>query len=168
MVVLSRPVGTESLESHSSSALVRVVKFNYRFSRHLGEAKDDTAIEEFLVKKLQKDNCLQKGGHCLKVDCSAVRWNMVNIVLAFIRWRGAAEDGRFLKKEQLLGIAVEYGLVKFVQHLSKMHDVNVNIKTIHIWHAVTCLGDWTTNNARLTDQENRFSDHFVKTHCFCC
>jgi hypothetical protein len=42
-----------------------------------------------------------------------------------------------------------------------MHNVNVNIKTIHIWHAVTCLGDWTPNNARLTDQENRFSDHFV-------
>jgi hypothetical protein len=30
-----------------------------------------------------------------------------------------------------------------------------------MWHAVTCLGDWTPNNARLTDQENRFSDHFV-------
>jgi len=27
--------------------------------------------------------------------------------------------------------------------------------------AITCLGDWTPNNASLTDQENRFSDHFV-------
>jgi len=53
---------------------------------------------------------------------------MVNIVLALIRWRGAAEDGTFLKKEELLAIAVEYGHVKFVQHLSKMHHVNVNIK----------------------------------------
>jgi hypothetical protein len=86
------------------------------------------------VKKLQTDNCLQKGGHCVKkVDCSAGRWNMVNIVLALICWRGAAEDGRFLKKEELLPIAVEYGHFKFVQHLNKMHDINVNIKTIHIW-----------------------------------
>ncbi len=68
-----------------------------------------------------------------KVDCSAGRWNMVNIVLALICWRGAAEDGRFLKKEELLPIAVEYGHFKFVQHLNKMHDINVNIKTIHIW-----------------------------------
>ncbi len=46
------------------------------------------------------------------VDCSAVRWNLVNIVLALIRWRGAAEDGRFLKTEELLATAVEYGHVK--------------------------------------------------------
>ncbi|KAH9540468.1 hypothetical protein CY35_14G006800 [Sphagnum magellanicum] len=60
------------------------------------------------------------------VDCSAVRWNMVNIVLALIRWRGAAEDGTFLLKEELLAIAVEYGHVKLVQHLIRMPDVNVN------------------------------------------
>jgi len=29
----------------------------------LGEAKDDTPIEEFLVKKLRTDNSLQNGGH---------------------------------------------------------------------------------------------------------
>jgi len=66
-----------------------------------------------------------------------------------------------LKKEELLGIVVEHRHVKLVQYLSKMHDVNVNVKTIHIWHAVNCLGDWTPNNARLTDQENKFSDHIV-------
>ncbi len=100
-------------------------------------------------------------GHCEKVECLVVRWNMVNIVLALILWRSVAEGGIFLIKEELLAIAVEYGHVKLGQDLSKMHDGTMNIKTIHIWHAVKCLGDWTPNNARLIDQKNRFSDHFV-------
>jgi hypothetical protein len=69
------------------------------YDKALGEAKDGTPIEEFLVKKLSTDECLQRGGQCEMVDCSAVRWNMVNIVLALIRWRGAAEDGRFLQRK---------------------------------------------------------------------
>jgi hypothetical protein len=86
---------------------------------------------------------------------------MVNIVLALIRWRGAAEDGRFLKKEELLAVAVEYGHVELVQHLTKMHDVNVNVSFNDIWNVFSCLEDWKPNNARLTDQEKRFPDHFV-------
>jgi ankyrin repeat protein len=95
------------------------------YDKALGEAKDGTPIEEFLVKKLSKDEYLQEGGQC--VDCSAVRWNLVNIVLALIRWRGAAEDGRILQKEVLLSIAVQYGHVELVKQLTKMRDVNINI-----------------------------------------
>jgi hypothetical protein len=130
------------------------------YDNALGEAKDGTPIEEFLVKKLQTDECLQRGGHCEMVDCSAVRWKMVNIVLALIRWRGATEDGRFLKKEELLAIAVEYGHVKLVQHLTKMQDVDVNKGGQHIWW-LRHMGRWRLNNERLTDRENEHSNHFV-------
>jgi len=97
------------------------------YDKALGEAKDRTRIEEFLVKKFSTDECLQRGGQCEMVDCSAVRWNMVNIVLALIRWRGAAEDGRFLQKGELLTIAVQYGHVELVNQLTKMQDVDINI-----------------------------------------
>ncbi len=148
---------TQRNERNKRCALAR----GWVYDKALGEAKDDTPIEEFLVKKLQTDECLQREGHCTMVDCSAVRWNMVNIVLALIRWRGAAEDGRFLKKEELLAVAVEYGHVELVQHLTKMHDVNVNVSFNDIWNVFSCLEDWKPNNARLTDQEKRFPDHFV-------
>jgi hypothetical protein len=67
----------------------------------LGEAKDDTPIEEFLVKKAPTNNCLQKGGHCVKVDWSAVRWKMVNIVLALILCRVHLKMVDFFNKEEL-------------------------------------------------------------------
>ncbi|CAM6037706.1 unnamed protein product [Sphagnum compactum] len=131
------------------------------YDKALGEAKDGTPIEEFLVKKLCTDDCWQKGEHCAKVECSAVRWNMVNIVLALIRWRGAAEDGRFLKTEELLAIAVEYGHVKLVQHLTQMPDVDVN-QGYTIWGVRKHLGDLKPNNDRLTDRISIFSNsHFV-------
>jgi hypothetical protein len=149
---------TQRNERNKRCALAR----GWVYDKALGEAKDDTPIEEFLVKKLQTDECLQREGHCTMVDCSAVRWNMVNIVLALIRWRGAAEDGRFLKKEELLAVAVEYGHVKLVQHLTKMHDVNVNISFNDIWDVFSCLEDWKPNNAKLTEQRYIFSNnHFV-------
>jgi hypothetical protein len=97
------------------------------YDKALGEAKDGKRIQEFLVKKLSTDECLQRGGQCKMVDCSAVRWNMVNIVLALIRWRRAVEDGRFLQKEELLTIAVQYGHVELVKQLTKMPDVNINL-----------------------------------------
>ncbi|CAM6035274.1 unnamed protein product [Sphagnum compactum] len=97
------------------------------YDKALGEAEDGTPIEEFLVTKLKTDDCLQRGGHCEMIDCLAVRWNMVNIVLALIRWRGAAEAGRFLQKEVLLINAVQYGHVELVKQLTKMQDVDINI-----------------------------------------
>jgi hypothetical protein len=97
------------------------------YDKALGEAKDGTPIEEFLVKKVRTDECLQRGGHCVRVDCSAVRWNMVNIVLALIRWRGPADRNFFLQKHELLAIAIEYGHVELVKHLTKMQDVDINI-----------------------------------------
>ncbi len=124
------------------------------YDKALGEAKDDTPIEEFLVKKLQTDECWQRGGHCAMVDCSAVRWNMTNIVLALIRWRGGGEDGRFFKKEELLAIAVEYGHVKLVQQLTKMQDIDVNIGFSDIWEVFTIPGSW--DYARLTDRKKKF------------
>jgi hypothetical protein len=131
------------------------------YDKALGEAKDGTPIEEFLVKKLSIDECLQRGGHCAMVDCSAVRWNMLNIVLALIRWRGAAEDGTFLEKEELLAIAVEYGHVKLAQHLTEIQDVNVNISSNNEWDAFFYLQGNPTN-ARLTDLKPLLSEkHFV-------
>jgi hypothetical protein len=131
------------------------------YDKALGEAKDGTPIEEFLVKKLSIDECLQSGGHCAMVDCSAARWNMVNIVLAFRRWRGAAEDGTFLRKEELLAVAVEYGHVELVQHLTKMHDVNVNISFNHILEVLLHL-KFKPNTVRLTDRKSMFSkNHFL-------
>ncbi|CAK9261368.1 unnamed protein product [Sphagnum jensenii] len=109
------------------------------YDKALGEAKDGTPIEEFLVKKLSTDECLQRGGQCEMVDCSAVRWNMVNIVLALIRWRDAAENGRVLRNEELLAIAVEYGHVRLVEQLTQMQDVDVNIGNKSIRDASTRL-----------------------------
>jgi len=97
------------------------------YDKALREAEDGTPIEKFLVKKFSTDECLQRGGQCEMVDCSAVRWNMVNIVLALIRWRDAAEDGRFLQKEELLTLAIQYGHVEVVKQLTKMQDVDINI-----------------------------------------
>jgi hypothetical protein len=124
--VESVSVDEEGIEVGNTPALSRAQVYD----KALGEAKDETPFEEFLVRKLRTDDCLQKGGHCEMVDCTAARWNMVNIVLASIRWRDAAEDGRVLSNEELLAIAVEYGHVKLVQHLTKMSDVDVNRSSI--------------------------------------
>ncbi|CAM6030035.1 unnamed protein product [Sphagnum balticum] len=59
------------------------------YDKALGEAKDGTRIEEFLVMKIHGDICLQRGGGYSTLR-SAARWNMVNIVLASIRWGGAS------------------------------------------------------------------------------
>jgi hypothetical protein len=69
------------------------------------------------------------------VDCSVARWNMVNIVLASIRWRDAAENGRVLSNEELLAIAVEYGHVRLVQQLTQMQHVDVN-RSKYFWSNV--------------------------------
>ncbi|KAH8940870.1 hypothetical protein BDL97_14G007700 [Sphagnum fallax] len=124
------------------------------YDKALGEAKDDARIEEFLVRKLRTDDCLQKGGHCPMVDCSAARWNMVNIVLASIRWRDAAEGGRVLRNEELLAIAIEYGHVELVQHLTKMQDVNVKISSHDIWVEGT-FKYCNPNAERLSDEKDR-------------
>ncbi|CAM6030034.1 unnamed protein product [Sphagnum balticum] len=131
------------------------------YDKALGEAIDDTPIEGFLVRKLRTDDCLQKGGHCAMVDCSAARWNMVNIVLASIRWRDAAEGGRVLGNEELLAIAVEYGHVKLVQHLTKMQDVNVNISSNDILERFAFLDHCNPNAEKLADKiDTLFGNHF--------
>jgi hypothetical protein len=76
---------------------------------------------------------------------------MVNIVLALIRWKRAVKYGTFLEKEELLAIAVEYGHVELVQHLTEMPDVNVNISVNKIWAVFRCLSLWEPNE-KLTDQ----------------
>jgi hypothetical protein len=127
-----------SAEGNTMRALPRVQVYD----KALGESKDGTPIEEFLVKKLWRDDCWQKGEHCAKVHCSAVRWNMVNIVLALIRWKRAVRYGPFLEKEELLAIAAEYGHVEFVQHLTEMPEVNVNKSGNKIWAVFRCLPLW--------------------------
>jgi ankyrin repeat protein len=98
------------------------------------------------------------------VDCSAVRWNMVNIVLALIRWRGAAEDGRFLKKEVLLTIAVQYGHVELVKQLTKMPDIDVNVGNRF---KIFCNhGDSINpNNIRLYDHNHEPYFHDLRLGC---
>jgi ankyrin repeat protein len=148
-------------EGDSKRALARAKVFD----KALGEAKDDITIEEFLVKKVETDDCLQRGGHCEMVDCSAVRWNLVNVVLALIQWRrrwglrGVGENLGYLRNEELLAIAVEYGHVKLVQHLTKMHDVNVNISFNHILDVFLCLRFAETR--KVTDLENKSSNHHI-------
>jgi ankyrin repeat protein len=124
------------------------------YNTALGEAKDGTPIEKFFVRKLRTDDCLQKGGHCPMVDCSAARWNMVNIVLASIRWRDAAEDGRVLRNEELLAIAIEYGHVELVQHLTKMQVVHVNITSDHLYESAF-LEYCNPNAEKLADEKDR-------------
>jgi hypothetical protein len=153
----SEPPREQRNERDKKRALARARVYD----KALGEAKDYTTIQEFLVKKLQEDDCLQRGGHCKRVDCSAVRWNLVNFVLALIRWRGAAEDGRCLRKEELLAIAVEYGHVKLVRHLTEMQDVDVNIASNTMVRVLLSLANFKPNNQRITDQEPRLSNnHF--------
>jgi hypothetical protein len=74
-----------------------------------------------------------------------------------------SEDGRFLRKEELLAIAVEYGHVKLVRHLTEMQDVNVNRSFNKIWEVFFRLQDWKPNNARLTDLKGSF---FSNSHFF--
>ncbi|KAH9540464.1 hypothetical protein CY35_14G006500 [Sphagnum magellanicum] len=148
-VEINRELATASPDEQRNEGDKRLALARARvYDKALGEAKDGTRIQEFLVKKIHTDECLQRGGHCAMVDCSAVRWNMVNIVLALIRWRGAAEHGTFLQKEELLAVAVEYGHVELVQHLTKMHDVNVNTNS-----RVLRIIDLNQNSARFTDSE---------------
>jgi hypothetical protein len=152
-VEINGKLASVSLDEQRNEGVQRCAKARALvYDKALGEAKDGTPIEEFLVKKISRDECLKRGGHCEMVDCSAVRWNMVNIVLAFIRCRGAAEDGRFLKKEELLIIAVQYGHVELVKHLTKMEDVNININNRF---QIYCNdGDnIKPNNIRLDDHE---------------
>jgi hypothetical protein len=164
---INEELASESLEErrielNKKRAVARV------YDKALGEAKDGTPIEEFLVKKLQTDKYLRRGepyGTHRTFQLfvySVVRWNMTNIVLALIRWRGAAEDGKFWKKEEVLAIAVEYGHVKLVQHLTKMHDVNVNISSYSGFYLFTCLGNGKPNIVRSTDREEIDSDN--RTH----
>ncbi|KAH8940863.1 hypothetical protein BDL97_14G007000 [Sphagnum fallax] len=131
------------------------------YDKALGEAKDDARIEEFLVRRLRTDDCLETGGHCPMVDCSAARWNMVNIVLASTRWRDAAEAGRFLRKEELLAIAIEYGHVKLVEHLTKMQDVDVNRRSASMFYLSTRHRHFLLSNERLTDQESFLREFHV-------
>jgi hypothetical protein len=154
----SASLDTQGNERDKRGALAR----GWVYHKALGEAKDDTPIKEFFVRKLRTDDCLQKGGHCAMVDCSAVRWNMVNIVLASIRWKDAAQCGEVLRNEELLAIAVEYGHVRLVQHLTKMQDVDVNISLNLKWDFSICQEDFEANNTRLSYQENKFTNsHFV-------
>jgi hypothetical protein len=127
------------------------------YDKALGEAKNCRHIEKFLVTKLRTDESLQRGGHCEMVDCSAVRWNMVNIVLALIRWRDAAENGRVLRNEELLAIAVEYGHVRLVEQLTQMQDVDVNIGSKYIRSAFTHLEHLAE---KLVDRRSRSTNHF--------
>jgi hypothetical protein len=127
-VEINGELATVSLEEQRNEGDKRCAKARALvYDKALAEAKDGTPIEEFLVKKLSTDQCLQRGGQCEMVSCTAVRWNMVNIVLALIRWRGAVEVGRFLQKEVLLTIAVQYGHVGLVKQLTKVQDVHINI-----------------------------------------
>ncbi|CAK9863761.1 unnamed protein product [Sphagnum jensenii] len=142
---------TQGKERDRRCALAR----GWIYDKALGEAKDDTPIKEFLVRKLRTDDCLQKGGHCPMVDCSAARWNMVNIVLASIRWRHAAEGGRVLRKEELLAIAIEYGHVELVQHLTKMQDVDVNISSNDIRDGLTFREYCKPYAEKLADKKDR-------------
>jgi hypothetical protein len=127
-VEINGELATVSLEEQRNEGDKRCAKARALvYDKALAEAKDGTPIEEFLVKKLSTDQCLQRGGQCEMVSFTAVRWNMVNIVLALIRWRGAVEVGRFLQKEVLLTIAVQYGHVGLVKQLTKLQDVHINI-----------------------------------------
>jgi hypothetical protein len=54
----------------------------------LGEAKDDTAIEEFLVKKLQTENCSQKGQLKKRVERSSVALYVFDIQLSLYVMNG--------------------------------------------------------------------------------
>jgi len=159
-VQINRELASSSFDEQRNEGDKRCALARARvYDKALGEAKDSTPIEEFLVKKLRTDDCLQKGGHCEMVDCSAVRWNMVNIVLASIRWRDAG--GRVLRNEELLAIAVEYGHVRLVQHLTKMSDVDVNISSNDIRDSFTCREHCKPNAEKLTDRKNRLStNHF--------
>jgi len=125
-VEINGELASVSLEEQRNEGNERCAKARALvYDKALGEAEDGTPIEEFLVKKLLTDECLQRG-RCNLVACWAVRWNMVNIVLALIRRRGAAEDRTSLQKEVPLAIAVQYGHIELVKQLTKMQDVDIN------------------------------------------
>ncbi len=158
-VEINRELAFESLDTQGKERDKRcALARGWIYDKALGEAKDNTPIKEFLVRKLRTDDCFKKGGYCPMVECSAARWNMVNIVLASIRWRDPAEGARILSNEKLLAIAVEYGHVKLVQHLTKLQDVDVN-SSGH-GHLFTAFHD-KPYNARLTDKRPALGMHFL-------
>jgi hypothetical protein len=85
-VEINRELASASLDTQGNERFKRcALARGWVYDKALGEAKDDIPIKEFLVRTLRTDDCLKRGGQCAVVDCSAVRWNMVNIVLASIR-----------------------------------------------------------------------------------
>jgi ankyrin repeat protein len=59
------------------------------YNKALGEAKEDSVIEAFLLRTIDIDNqlatCLRAGTSCRKIWCWAARHNMVNIAMALVR-----------------------------------------------------------------------------------
>jgi hypothetical protein len=156
---ISRGVGIISQRNEGDERCAKARALVY--DKALGEAKDGTSIEELLVKRFSTDKCLQRGGRCEMAYYLAVRWNMVNIVLALMRWRSAAED-RSWQKEVLLIKAVQYGHVELVKQLTKLQDVDLNINIpfrIYFNHEDIIK----PNNIRLDDHElqnNPYSDSY--------
>jgi ankyrin repeat protein len=140
------------------------------YDKALGEAKEGSAIEAFLLRTLDIDEqlatCLRAGTSCRKISCWAARYNLVNIAMALVRRNIAmALVGRKPDPlpEEVLAIAVEYRHVQLVERLTKLqHGLDVNRGRSDFPGAV----GWTNSGAgtvprRLTDDShlNEYERH---------
>jgi hypothetical protein len=100
------------------------------YEKALGEARQNTRIERFLVMELQRDANLTdylslnlREVRRLKIACWAATCNFVHMVMALIHRRDEGDRG-FLYR--VLTIAVEFGYVELVKRLTKLEEFDVN------------------------------------------
>jgi ankyrin repeat protein len=100
------------------------------YEKALGEARDNTRIEKFLVMELEKDASLTDylglnlpKVRRLKVACWAATCNFVHMVMALIHCRGEG-DREFLYRA--LTIAVKFGYVELVKRLTELEEFDVS------------------------------------------
>jgi hypothetical protein len=99
------------------------------YEKALGEARDNTRIDKFLVMELEKDAYLADylsfnlpEFRRRKIAWWAATCNFVHMVMALIHWIG---EGDRLLLDRVLTIAVEFGYVEFVERLTKLEEVDV-------------------------------------------
>jgi len=100
------------------------------YEKALGEARNNTRIEKFLLTELERDANLADylslnlpDSRRLKIACWAATCNFVHMVMALIHCRDEGDREFFYR---VLTIAVEFGYVELVERLTDQEEFDVN------------------------------------------
>jgi hypothetical protein len=101
------------------------------YEKALGEARDNTRIEKFLVMELERDAKLTAylslnvpEVRRLQIACWAATCNFVHMVMVLIHYSRDEGGREFLYR--VLTIAVEFGYVELVKRLTELEGFDVN------------------------------------------